>query len=68
MVEADFSVLDLLDLPALEREVFLYLARNGSTEGRRLGEELGQFGCCNSAGAQQPGEQAPYSVHDRWPG
>lgn len=41
MVEADFSVLDLLDLPKLEREVFLYLARNGSAEGRLLGEELG---------------------------
>lgn len=37
----NFSVLDLLDLPPLERDVFLYLARNGSADARTLAGELG---------------------------
>lgn len=41
MAEANFSVLDLLDLPPLERDVFLYLTRNGSAEASVLAEEIG---------------------------
>lgn len=41
MAEANFSILDLLDLPPLEREVFLYLTHNGSAEARLLAGEIG---------------------------
>ena len=37
-----FSVLDLLDLPPLEREVFLYISRNGPVDVNTLAGGIGQ--------------------------
>ncbi len=41
MTDASFSVLDLLDLPPLERELFLHLARNGPNDAQGLAAATG---------------------------
>ena len=41
MTDAMFSVLDLLDLPPLERELFLHLARNGPADAAALAVATG---------------------------
>ncbi|HEY3232585.1 MAG TPA: HD domain-containing protein, partial [Roseiflexaceae bacterium] len=41
MTDANFSVLDLLDLPPLERELFLCLARGGSADAAALAADTG---------------------------
>ncbi len=41
MTDANFSVLDLLDLPPLERELFLCLARGGSADAATLAADTG---------------------------
>ena len=42
MTNANFSVLDLLDLPPLERELFLRLARNGPADAAALAMGIGR--------------------------
>ena len=41
MTDAHFNILDVLDLPPQEREVFLHLARNGPADARTLAQALG---------------------------
>jgi hypothetical protein len=41
--DAEFSLLDVFDLPNLQREIVLYLARNGPAEVTALAQATGEL-------------------------